>query len=135
HRRATTPLPGLADVYNSTSGLSNPKVTLAERETGLLSIAFGGSRHFATFDRRKCKVTSGPTATGDPCPEGWTVYPVPGPKFKGAPEIGADWYYLNWVDRFDTLGLGPNVPAAPGTNSDSVIPFVPKENQIYAMRV
>ncbi|HJZ97066.1 MAG TPA: carboxypeptidase-like regulatory domain-containing protein [Candidatus Solibacter sp.] len=135
HPGANPPYTCLAEVYNSPRGLSNPKGIFVERDTGLLWIAFAGSGHFATFDRRKCKVTSGPTATGDHCPEGWTVYPVPGPKFKGAPEIGADWYYLNWVDRFDTLGLGPNVPMAPGTNSDSVIAFLPKENKFVEIRV
>ena len=47
---------------------------------------------------RKCKVLNGPTATGQHCPEGWTIYPVPGPVFKGT-EAKSDWYYLNWVDR------------------------------------
>src|SRR5262249_50717385 len=35
------------------------------------------SGHFASFDRRKCKVLNGPTATGQHCPEGWTLYPFP----------------------------------------------------------
>ena len=43
------------------------------------------SGHFASFDRRKCKgPLNGPTATGKQCPEGWTLYPFPGPKFKDA---------------------------------------------------
>ena len=32
------------------------------------------SGHLASFDCRKCKVRSGPTATGQHCPEGWTFY-------------------------------------------------------------
>ena len=33
----------------------------------------------ASFDRRKCKVLNGPTATGNHCPEGWTLHRMPGP--------------------------------------------------------
>ena len=41
------------------------------------------SGHIASFDRRKCKgPLNGPTATGRQCPEGWTLYQTPGPKFK-----------------------------------------------------
>ena len=32
------------------------------------------SGHLASFDRRKCKVLNGPTATGKHCPEGWTLH-------------------------------------------------------------
>ncbi len=36
------------------------------------------SGHLANFDRRKCKgPLNGPTATGQQCPEGWTLYPEP----------------------------------------------------------
>ncbi|HEY3823539.1 MAG TPA: carboxypeptidase regulatory-like domain-containing protein, partial [Bryobacteraceae bacterium] len=39
-----------------------------------------GSGHLASFDRRKCKgPLNGPTAIGQHCPEGWTLYPTPGP--------------------------------------------------------
>ena len=132
---ANPPYSCLSEVYNPPTGLSNPKGVFVERDTGIVWTAFAGSGHFASFDRRKCKVTNGPTATGDHCPEGWTVISVPGPKFKGAPDIGADWYYLNWVDRFDTLGLGANVPMAPGTNSDSVIALLPGSKKFVEIRV
>ena len=48
------------------------------------------SGHLASFDRRKCKgPLNGPTAaTGQHCPEGWTLYPFPGPNYKGAVENG-----------------------------------------------
>ena len=37
----------------------------------------------ASFDRRKCKgPLNGPTATGKHCPEGWTLYPFPGPQLQ-----------------------------------------------------
>ncbi|MGH8650263.1 MAG: hypothetical protein ACREUP_13330, partial [Burkholderiales bacterium] len=83
---------------------------------GVVWTALAGSSHLASFDRRKCKVLSGPTATGQHCPEGWTLYLTPGPNFKGVTdESNADMLYYNWVDQFDTLGLGRNTPIATGS--------------------
>jgi hypothetical protein len=85
-----------------------------------------GSGHLASFDRRKCKgPLNGPSATGQHCPEGWTLYPSPGPNFKNVKDSGsADSHYYNWVDQFDTLGLGKNVPIATGNSSDSLLALV-----------
>jgi hypothetical protein len=47
------------------------------------------SGHLASFDRNKCKVLNGPTATGKHCPEGWTLYPFHGPQFKGVSDPGS----------------------------------------------
>lgn len=84
------------------------------------------SGHLASFDRRKCKgPLNGPQATGRHCPEGWTLYPTPGPNFKGVEGSGsADSHYYDWVDRFDTLGLGKNTPIITGNSSDSLIALV-----------
>jgi hypothetical protein len=81
------------------------------------------SGHMGAFDRKKCKVLNGPTATGAHCPEGWTLYPLPGPQIEGvtAPETGsAESSYYTWVDQHDTFGLGRNIPIATGNNSDSL---------------
>ena len=85
-----------------------------------------GSGHLASFDRRKCKgPLNGPTALGQHCPEGWTLYPSPGPNFKNVKESGsADSHYYDWVDQFDTLGLGKNTPILTGNSSDSLIALV-----------
>jgi hypothetical protein len=85
-----------------------------------------GSGHLASFDRRKCKgPLNGPTATGQHCPEGWTLYPTPGPNFKNVKDSGsADSHYYDWVDQFDTLGLGKNTPIATGNSSDSLLALV-----------
>jgi hypothetical protein len=82
-----------------------------------------GSGHLASFDRRKCKgPLNGPTATGQHCPEGWTLYPTPGPNFVNVKDSGsADSHYYDWVDQFDTLGLGKNTPIITGNSSDSLI--------------
>jgi hypothetical protein len=85
-----------------------------------------GSGHLASFDRRKCKSPlNGPKATGQHCPEGWTLYPTPGPNFKNVKDSGsADSHYYDWVDQFDTLGLGKNTPIATGNSSDSLLALV-----------
>ena len=82
-----------------------------------------GSGHMGSFDRRKCKVLNGPTATGQHCPEGWTLHPLPGPQFESvsAPETGsAESSYYTWVDQHNTFGLGKDVPIATGNESDSL---------------
>ena len=84
------------------------------------------SGHLASFDRSKCKgPLNGPTATGRHCPEGWTLYQTPGPKFKNVTSSGsADSHYYVWVDQFDTLGLGKNTPVITGNSSDSLVALV-----------
>jgi hypothetical protein len=92
---------------------------------GVVWVALG-SGHLASFDRRKCKgPLNGPTATGQHCPEGWTLYPSPGPNFKNVKDSGsADSHYYDWVDQFDTLGLGKNTPIETGNSSDSLLALV-----------
>jgi hypothetical protein len=94
---------------------------------GVIWTALAGSGHLASFDRRKCKVLSGPAAVdGQHCREGWTLHPVPGPRFKNVRgDIAADFQYYNFVDRHDTLGLGADVPLANGTTSDSLLVLRP----------
>jgi len=36
----------------------------------------------------------------------------------------ADSHYYDWVDQFDTLGLGKNTPIATGNSSDSLLALV-----------
>jgi hypothetical protein len=84
------------------------------------------SGHLASFDRRKCKgPLNGPIATGKHCPEGWTLYPFPGPQMAGVTEPGsAEASYYTWVDQFDTFGLGKNVPIATGNANESLLALV-----------
>ncbi|MEQ1898619.1 MAG: carboxypeptidase regulatory-like domain-containing protein [Vicinamibacterales bacterium] len=93
-----------------------------DRRTGVIWTGLN-SGHYAEFDRRKCKGRlSGPTATGQHCPEGWTLHQAPGPNFKTVEGSGAaDSYYLNWVDWYNTSGLGDNTPFLVGTSSDSLM--------------
>jgi len=84
------------------------------------------SGHMASFDRRKCKgPLNGPSATGKHCPEGWTLYPFPGPQLANVTSTGsAEASYYTWVDQFDTFGLGPNVPLATGNANESLMALV-----------
>jgi hypothetical protein len=102
---------------------------------GVVWSALAGSAHMASFDRRKCKVLNGPsTADGLHCKEGWTFYKQPGPAYKGT-DVGADFNYFNWVDQFNTLGLGDNTPIATGSGSDSMLALNPQTKQWVVMRV
>jgi hypothetical protein len=93
---------------------------------GVVWTALAASGHMASFDRRKCTVLNGPTATGQHCPEGWTLVPTPGPQLKGVQLAGsANFHYYNWVDQWNTLGLGENIPIAAGSNSDSLQALMP----------
>jgi hypothetical protein len=90
---------------------------------GVVWTALSGSNHLASFDRRKCKAPlNGPGATGQHCPEGWTLLSAPGPKFKGVVgDLGTDYFYYNWTDVFDTSGLGKDTQFVTGTWSDSLM--------------
>jgi hypothetical protein len=81
------------------------------------------SGHLASFDRTKCKVLNGPTIRdGKHCPEGWTLYPLPGPKMVGDTGTGsAEASYYTWVDQHDTLGLGRDIPLATGNQNESLV--------------
>lgn len=93
------------------------------------------SGQLGKFDRTKCPTLRGPTAHGQHCAAGWTFYDSPGPKMIGAPNVSADMHYLVWVDLHNILGLGKDTPILPGTNSDSLIAFLPAEQKWVTMRV
>jgi hypothetical protein len=94
------------------------------------------SGHYASFDRSKCKgPLNGPAAaTGQHCPEGWTLYTFPGPNYKGAVDNGsAESAYYNFVDRFDMLGAGKDVPIATGNLSEGLL--VLQDGKFLTLRV
>jgi hypothetical protein len=102
---------------------------------GVIWTALAGSAQLASFDRRKCKVFGGPAILdGRQCNEGWTFYRQPGPTL-GNTDTGSEFNYYNWVDQFGTLGLGPNVPIANGSASDSLLVFLPNTKEFVVMRV
>jgi hypothetical protein len=85
------------------------------------------SGHLGRFEHAKCKgPLNGPAAaTGKQCPEGWTLYRMPGPQFSDVKDPGsANHAYYIWVDRYNTLGLGANVPIASANGSESMLALV-----------
>ena len=77
---------------------------------------------------------NGPTATGQHCPEGWSLYPLPGPNYQGAVDSGsADSAYYDFVDRFDMLGLGKDIPLATGNESEGLLALV--DGKFIVLRV
>ncbi len=93
------------------------------------------SGQLASFDRRKCKgPLNGPTATGKHCPEGWAFYALPGPNYQGAVDAAsADSAYYDFVDRFDMLGLGKDVPLATGNLSEGLLALVDGKFMTFRM--
>jgi hypothetical protein len=92
------------------------------------------SGHLASFDRRKCKVLNGPTATGQHCPEGWTLYTEPLPQFRGVQDGGSvEGSYYTWVDQFGALGLGANVPINTGNASEGLLAL--KDGKWVVLRI
>ena len=133
------PETALAEVYEPP--FNNPKAPVQgysprgadiDRD-GVAWIALA-SGHLASFDRRKCKTLNGPTATGQHCPEGWTLYQEPMPQFKGVTDPGSvEASYYTWVDQFDTLGLGRNVPINTGNAAEGLL--VLKDGKWVVLRV
>ncbi len=93
------------------------------------------SGHLASFDRRKCKgPLNGPKATGQHCPEGWTLYTEPAPQFRGVKDGGSvEGSYYTWVDQFDALGLGPNTPINTGNASEGLLAL--KDGKWVVLRI
>lgn len=115
----------LTEVYAMPEGTWGPR-GLDLTSDGVVWTALA-SGHMASLDRRKCKgPLNGPgAAEGKICPEGWTVYRMPGPQFKGVDEKGsANHAYYVWVDRFNTLGLGKDVPIAETNGGESLLAVV-----------
>lgn len=93
-----------------------------------------GSGHLGSFDRSKCKAAlSGPKATGDHCPEGWTFHQYPGPGFQGIGPNSAESSYYTWVDQHDTFGLGEDVPMSTANLNDGLVAL--KDGKMILLRV
>jgi hypothetical protein len=105
---------------------------------GIVWTSLAQTSQLASFDRRKCTgaMTGEKALAGQHCSEGWTLYPFPGPNFKGLEERNTtEWSYFNWVDRYNTLGLGANTPIANGTNSDALFALDPATGKWTVLRV
>ena len=139
---ANPPSTALAEIYELPANSPNapvhgfsPRGLDIDRNGVVWTVIASG--HLASFDRRKCKgPLNGPTATGQHCPEGWTLYPLPGPQLEGASDSGsAESPYYDWVDQFDTFGLGRNVPIATGNGNDALLALLPQTGKFVVLRV
>jgi hypothetical protein len=130
---ANPPETALAEIYEPPLPGYSPRGGDVDRN-GVYWTALA-SGHMASFDRRKCKgKLNGPNATGQHCPEGWTLYPEPLPQLKGVTDPGsAEASYYTWVDWHDTLGLGTNVPINTGNASEGLL--VLKDGKWVVLRV
>jgi hypothetical protein len=137
---AHPPETAIAEVYEPP--FNNPKAAVqgfsprgADVDRNGVVWAALASGHMASFDRRKCKgPLNGPNATGQHCPEGWTLYPEPLPQLQGVADSGsAEASYYTWVDQFDTFGLGPNTPINTGNASEGLLAL--KDGKFVVLRV
>jgi hypothetical protein len=121
---ANPPATTLAEIYEPPMPGYGPRGMDIDRN-GVAWVPLS-SGHMASFDRRKCTgPLNGPAATGKHCPEGWTLYPFPGPQLQNVSETGsAEASYYTWVDQFNTFGLGENVPMATGNSNESLLALV-----------
>ena len=94
----------------------------------------GSAGHLIAFDRRKCKAPlNGPNATGNHCPEGFTLTKYPGPGFDDVPNSSAEASYYTWVDHHNAVGLGDNIPISTANLQDGFVALV--NGKMVLMRV
>ena len=116
---------GLTELFQPPPGSFGPRGTDVDTK-GIVWTALS-SGHLASFDRSKCQAPlTGPNAaTGLQCVEGWTLYRFPGPQFAGVDASGsANHAYYVWVDRYNTFGLGENVPMAMTNGGEAITALV-----------
>ena len=107
---ASIPKTGLREFYN----VPTPAFGIrgGDIDKNGVRLGLGSSGHLVSFDRRKCKgPLNGPNATGDHCPEGWSLLQVSRARAsKASANNSAEASYYTWVDQHNTLGLGENIP-------------------------
>jgi hypothetical protein len=125
---------GLTEIFRPPPGSYSPRgLDVDSRGVVWTTLASG---HVASFDRSRCTapLIGRGAATGEQCYEGWTLHRFPGPQFAGADTSGsADHAYYIWVDRFNTLGLGNDVPIASTNGSESLTVLV--DGRLHQLRV
>jgi len=125
------PETALAEIYNIPMPGFGPRGgDIDSKGVVWVSLASG---HMGAFDRRKCKVLNGPTATGNHCPEGWSFYQYPGPGFEGIGENSAESSYYSWVDQHNTSGLGEDVPVSTANLEDGLVAL--KDGKMIVLKV
>ncbi len=115
----------LAEIFQPPEGTFGPRgMDLDSKGVAWTALSSG---QLASFDRSKCRapLTGPDAATGKQCAEGWTLYRFPGPQFAGVDERGsANHAYYVWVDRYNTFGLGEDVPMAMTNGGEAITALV-----------
>jgi hypothetical protein len=115
----------LSEIYRPPEGSFGPRGVDVDSKGVAWTVLSSG--HIASFDRSLCKgPLNGPQAAqGTLCPEGWHLYTLPGPQFKNVKSPGsADGAYYIWVDLYNTLGLGKDVPIASSNGGEALVALV-----------
>jgi hypothetical protein len=131
---ANPPSTALTEIYNVPAPGFGPRGGDVDKDGVAWTVLSSG--HLASFDRRKCKgPLNGPDADrGNKCPEGWSLYKVPGPNFKGdVVTAAADSNYYNWSDKYNSLGFGDNVQIATSNEGGALLAL--KDGQWTVLRV
>jgi len=126
------PKTGLTEVYN----VPMPAFGIRGGDIDGNGVLWGSasSGHLVSFDRKKCKgPLNGPKATGDHCPEGWSMYQYPGPGFEGLGNNSAEASYYTWVDQHNVFGLGENIPVSTANLSDGFVAL--KDGKFVSIRI
>ena len=125
------PKTGLSEIYNVPPPGFGPRGgDIDSHGVVWVSLASGD---LGSFDRSKCKVLNGPTATGDHCPEGWAFYQYPGPGFDGIGENSAESSYYTWVDQHNVFGLGENIPMSTANLNDGLVAL--KDGKMISLKI
>ena len=125
------PTTGLSEVYN----VPAPAFGIRGGDIDKNGVVWASlsSGHLGSFDRRKCRTLNGPDATGNHCPEGWTIYRYPGPGFEGIGENSTESSYYTWVDQHNTFGLGENIPMSTANLGDGFVAL--KDGKMITIRI
>ena len=125
----------LAEIYQPPDGSFGPRGI----DIGLDGVVWTAlsSGHLRARPPALQGALNGPTtAEGQQCPEGWKLYRMPGPQFRGLdPAGGANHAYYVWVDRYNVLGLGANVPIAEANGGESLLALVNGEFVTFGCRI
>jgi len=103
---------------------------------GIVWLNWRGSDQVTSFDRSRCEILSGPNATGQHCPEGWSVFQMERPTFRGIDSpLHAEMMYLTQIDHADVLGVGAESVISGPVNSYSLQVLIPERGEFLDLVV
>jgi len=137
-RGANPPQTCKAEIYVPPTGQTPELIGtggVTSDSNGVIYQGWRVSGHFTAFDRTKCKTTRDPHATGQSCPEGWTIYRnTAEPTYSNSVYKAAESYLVH-IDGPDTFGLGKDSPLYGSVNTDSLEVLSSRTKQFVTLRV